>query len=180
MRFLSFSLIGGSLFASSGCASATPVQGLAAPPRQCEIKQMAWCIQEGAFEIIDRIAEDGIHDRVWILRDSFRPESKLVVLEPNGCRTGRSDALSLLSYESGVTWEGRTWERVKARLKTDGTCDLEVLMPPFDGDPMEWAFSSGLILVGSCPDEACRGPNLAQLKPKFEAQFRKGHLPRAP
>lgn len=173
MRLLSFLLISGSLLSLSGCTSAAPAQVPAAPPRQCEVKLAAWCIDQEAYEIIGRMAEDGVHDRAWILRGSFRPESKLVVLEPNGCRTGHSDTLSLLSYESGITWEGRSWERVKARLKQDGTCDLEVLMPPFDGDPMEWAFSTGLILVRSCPDEACMGPNLAELKPKFQAQFRK-------
>jgi hypothetical protein len=173
MRLLSFLLVGASLLASSGCASAAPTQGPAAPPRHCEIKQAVWCIGQEASEIIDRLVEDGIHDRVWILRGSFRPESKLVVLEPNGCRAGHSDTLSLLSYESGVNWEGRSWDRIKARLKKDGSCDLTVLMPPFDGDQMEWAFSTGLVLVKSCPDESCRGPSLSELKPKFEARFKK-------
>ncbi len=147
----------------------------AAPPRQCEIKQAVWCIQQGATEIVDRLAEDSVHDRVWTLSDSLRPESKLVVLEPNGCRAGHSDTLDLVSYESDFTWGGRSWNRLRARLKKDGTCDLEVLIPPspYDGDPMEWAFSTGLILVRSCLDDACTGPNLAELKPKFEAQFRK-------
>lgn len=144
-----------------------------APPRKCEIRQSVWCIDREVDEITNRIAERSIYDRIWVLQDDLRPESQLVVLEPNGCRAGRSDMLDLLSYENGFTWEGRSWGRMRARLKKDGTCDLEVLMPPYDGDPMEWAFSTGLILVRSCPDDACTGPNLAELKPKFEAEFRK-------
>lgn len=173
MRLLFLLFVGIGLLSLSGCTSAASVQAPAAPPRKCEIKQAAWCIQEGATEIVDRLAEDSVHDRVWTLSDSSSPESKLMVLESNGCRAGRSDTLDLLSYESGFTWEGRSWGRMRARLKKDGTCDLDVLMPAYDGDPMEWAFSTGLILVRSCPDEACTGPNLAELKPKFEAQFRK-------
>lgn len=172
MRLLSFLLIGGMFYLSS-CTLVASAQAPAAPARRCEIKQAVWCIQEGATEIVDRLAEDSVHDRVWTLSDSFRPESKLVVLESNGCRVGHSDTLDLLSYESGFIWEGRSWDRIRARLKKDGTCDLEVLMPPYDGDPMEWAFSTGLILVKPCSDEACKGPNLGGLKPKFEAQFRR-------
>lgn len=172
MRFLSFFFLG-YLFLLSGCASAAPTKAPAAPPQKCEIKQAVWCIEQGAFEIIDRLAQDAVHDRIWMLRGSFRPESKLVVLEPNGCRSGVSDTLVLTSYEQGIEWNGRSWDRIRTRLKSDGSCDLEVLMPAFDGDPMEWAFSTGLMLVKACADEKCTGPSLAELKPRFDKQFRK-------
>jgi hypothetical protein len=126
------------------------------------------------FEITDRRAEDGVHDRIWTLRDSFRPESKLVILEPNGCRTGFSDALAFSGFEQGVKWQDDSWDRMRVRLKMDGSCDLEVLMPPFTGDPMEWAFSTGLMLVKACKDERCEGQSLSELKPQFEQQFREG------
>ncbi len=173
MRFLSFLLIGVCLLFLSGCRLVDFSQAPASPPRRCEIKQAVWCIQEGSTEIVDRIAEDSVHDRVWTLSDWSNPESKLVVLESNGCRVGYSDAFDFLSYENGFTWKGRSWGRMRVRLKKNGTCDLEVLMPPYDGDPMEWAFSTGLILLKSCPNKNCIGQNLAEFKPKFEAQFHK-------
>jgi hypothetical protein len=169
-------LILSSLLLLSGCVSAAPpAQAPAAPPRKCEIRQSAWCIDQGAFEITDRLAQDSVHDRVWTLRGPFRPESKLVILEPNGCRSGFAETPVLSSYEQKVVWEGRSWDRIRARLKSDGSCDLEVLIPPFDGDPMEWAFSTGLMLVKACKDEACSGESLAELKPRFEKRFREGH-----
>lgn len=168
------SLLFSYFFLTSGCVSAAPGANPAAPPRRCEIRQAAWCIEQGAFEIVDRLAQDAAHDRVWTIRGQFRPKSGLVILEPNGCRNGVSDTLALSSYEQGINWEGRSWDRIRARLKTDGSCDLDVLMPAFDGDQMEWAFSTGLMLVKTCTDESCAGPSLAELKPQFEAQFRRG------
>lgn len=171
---LVYSFLIGCLLCLSGCASAASTITPAAPPRKCEIKQAVWCIEQGAFEIIDRLAQDSLHDRIWIVRGSFRPESKLVVLEPNGCRVGVSDMLSLSHYERDIKWEGRSWDRIRARLKSDGSCDLEVLMPAFDGDPMEWAFSTGLVLLKACADVECAGQSLAELKSQFEKQFRQG------
>ncbi len=153
------------------CAShAQSAVAPASPPRHCEIQYSAWCVDQGVFEITSRLAEDSVHDRIWILRGEFVPKSRLIVLEPNGCRSGHSDKLSLVNYESEVQWEGEKWERMRARLKSDGSCDLDVLIPASDGDPMEWAFSTGLMLVKSCVDEKCSGPSLADLKPQVEGR----------
>ncbi|WP_211288334.1 hypothetical protein, partial [Xanthomonas theicola] len=88
-------------------------------------------------------------------------------------QTGTSDTLVLSSYKRGIQWEGRSWDRIRARLKSDGSCDLEVLVPVFDGDQMEWAFATGLMLIRACTDEKCTGPSLSEFKPTFEEQFRK-------
>lgn len=153
----------------NGCAAiARPSGAASAPPRKCEIRLSAWCIAEGAYEINRRLANDSVHDRIWSLRGRFRPASKLVIFEPNGCKNGFSDALELLSFESGISWQDRSWDRLKVRLKSDGSCDLTILLPPDSSDPMEWAFSNGLLLVRPCNDEACKSAGLAQLRPQFE------------
>lgn len=162
-------------FLGNGCAAASPPSlSPSAPPWRCEIRLSTWCIAEGAYEITRQLASDSVHARVWSMRGRFRPESKLIVLEPNGCRSGFSDALELLKFERGVRWENRSWDRLQARIKSDGSCDLTVLLPPYDGDPMEWAFTSGLPQVRPCKDEACESTGLAELRPQFEKQFREG------
>lgn len=158
---------------ANGCAAASPPTGRsAAPSVRCELRLSAWCIEEGAYEITRQLADDSIHDRFWLLRGRFRPESKLVILEPNGCRTGFSDALKLLKFEHGVHWKSRSWDRLQARLKSDGTCDLTILLSPYDGDQMEWAFTEGVSLVRPCKDDVCAGAGLVQLKAQFEQKFR--------
>ena len=138
-------------FLGNGCAAASPPGGVApAPARRCEIRLSAWCIAEGAYEISRQLANDSIHDRVWSMRGRFRSESKLVIFEPNGCRSGFSNALELTRFERDIEWQDRSWNRMLVRLKSDGSCDLTVLLPPYDSDPMEWAFSDGLLLVRPC------------------------------
>ncbi len=159
----------------NGCAVASPPSGSAsAPPLRCEIRLSAWCIEEGAYEITRQLANDSVHDRVWSMRGRFRPASKLVILEPNGCKSGFSNALELLKFERGVQWENGSWDRMQVRLKSDGTCDLAIMLSPYDGDPMEWAFSSGLPLIRPCKDAACESAGLGQLRPQFEQRYRKG------
>lgn len=135
----------------------------AAPSIECELRLGAWCITDGAYETDRQLAQDSIHDRVWTLRGQFRPESKLVVLEPNGCGGGHSDIRSLLGFQQGYQWGGRIWDRAQVRLKSDGTCDLTLLFPAYSGDPMEWAMPQGFRLIRSCSDDACAGGALTAI-----------------
>lgn len=154
-------------------ASATPPAGTnAAPPARCEIRLSAWCIAEGAHEVTRQLADDRIHDRVWTLRGRFRPESTVVIFEPNGCKAGYSDVTELKAVDPGVEWRGRAWHRLHVALKSDGTCTLSILLPPDEGDSMEWAFTSGLPLVRACKDDACEGEGLGQLKSRLAVHFR--------
>lgn len=156
-----------------GCASAAAAPSSPhAPAQKCEIRESAWCIDQGAFEIIDQRADDSVHDRVWIIRGYFKPESKLILLEPTGCRTGFSDTLVALGFDKNIKWRGKVWDRIRTRLKTDETCDMDVLIPPFQNDPMEWAFSVGLVLIRACPGESCTGRNMSIFRDQFERQFK--------
>lgn len=168
-------------FIGNGYVAASPPGGVApAPARRCEIRSSAWCIAEGAYEISRQLASDSIHDRVWSMRGRFRPESKLVILEPNGCRSGFSNVLELSRFERDIEWQDRSWDRMLVRLKSDGSCDLTVLLPPYDGDPMEWAFADGLLLVRPCKDEVCESAGLAQLRSQFEQRYREGANAKTP
>ncbi len=150
----------------SGAASASPpTQGTAAPTRKCELRLSSWCIADGASIITRRLADDGVHDRTWSLEGRFRPESKLFVLEPNGCKTGYADELKLLHLEGGVAWNGRTMNKATVRIKSDGSCDLQILFAPSSGDPMEWALSSGLALIWGCRDQACTPFPMSDIRP---------------
>lgn len=137
------------------------------PPNKCEIKQAAWCIQQGAFEITERMVNDGVNDHAWILSGQFRPDSKLVFLEPNGCRNGVSNTLELIDYEHNAKWDEQLWEKLKIRLNSDGMCDIVVLFPALNNDPLEWAYSTGLMLVKTCYDDLCKGNSLSDIKPSI-------------
>lgn len=157
----------------SGFATASPTTlAPAAPPSRCEIRLSAWCIAEGAYEINRQLANDSVHDRVWSMRGRSKPASKVIVLEPNGCKSGPSDALELLEFEQGVAWQNDSWDRIQVKLKSDGSCDLTILLPPYDGDPLEWAFSSGLPLIRPCNDEKCIGAGIGELRSQFEKRYR--------
>lgn len=135
----------------------------AAPSIECELRLGAWCITDGAYEINRRLARDSVHDRVWVLRGQFRPESKLVILEPNGCGGGESDSQSLVGFQHGYEWGGRNWDRTQLRLKSNGTCDLTVLFPAYSADPMEWAMPQGFRLIRPCSDAACSHGDLTAI-----------------
>lgn len=168
-------ITGAALAFAAITASATPPAGTsAAPPARCEIRLSTWCIAEGAHEVTRQLADDGIHDRVWTLRGRFRPASTVVIFEPNGCKAGDSDVTELKAVDRGVAWQGRAWHRLHVALKSDGSCTLSILLPPDEGDPMEWAFTSGLPLVRACKDDACEGEGLGQLKPQLVAHLRAG------
>lgn len=135
-----------------------------APPSKCEIKFAAWCIAEGAYKISRVLASDGVHDRIWTLSGRFRPDSKLVIFEPNGCNAGHADKAVLLGVEKAFPWQGGQWNRISVRLKRDTTCDLRILVPVAANDPMEWGYSSGLPLIRTCTKEECPAQNLGDLK----------------
>ena len=162
----------------SGCAVASPKSNVpSAPSLRCEIRFSAWCIVEGAYEINRQLAGDSIHDRVWSVRGRFKPASKVIILEPNGCKSGSSDALELLKFEQGVRWENGSWDRIQVKLKSDGSCNLEILLPPYDGDPLEWAFASGLPLIRACENDVCDSASIGELRSQFEQRYRKRSRP---
>lgn len=135
--------------------SASPPAGGSAPPRRCDIRLESWCIVDGTHVITKHWADDGIHERIWSLQGYFKPESKLFILEPNGCRQGYADTVELLSYEKDIRLDDRQMNKAVVRIKSDHSCDLVFLFPPLDGDPMEWAFSIGTRLIWGCKDQDC-------------------------
>lgn len=149
-----------------GCSKAQEPQQMvaSAPISKCELRFSAWCITEGAYEISRVLASDGVHDRIWVLRGRFRPDSKLVIFEPNGCNTGYSDQVALLGVDKSLRWQDHEWDRINVRLKHDATCDLQILVPIATNDQMEWGYSEGLPLVRACTKQECPAQSLGDLK----------------
>jgi hypothetical protein len=80
-----------------------------------------------------------------------------------------------MKFDKAIEWNGRSWDRLLVRLKSDTSCDLTILLPPEDGDSMEWAFTSGLPLVRPCKDDACNSEGLSQIKPELLAMRHKSN-----
>ncbi len=149
----------------------------AAPPRICEIRQKAWCIYQNGSEITDhqKTTTDYPDDHIWSMRDVHQPRSVLVIFEPNGCREGFSDKVSALGFNENVQWQGKTWDQMRIRLRSDGSCDLRLLVPVYDADPLEWAFSVGRGLIAACRDEKCTNitPTPADVTDAYREKFRR-------
>lgn len=131
-----------------------------APPRFCEVKHSAWCLLTGADNYTDVPSLKAEYVSQWIVRGDLWRDHPLIINEPRGCRSGRSDTVALVSYERGVRWQGRNWNKLIVKLKKDGSCDLELWSAPVAVDPQAGAFFAGLSLVRPCKDAACEGDSI--------------------
>lgn len=138
---------------------------------------MAWCIYQEGAEITNaqRIDHEDFNDHTWILRNAFRPYSQLVIFEPDGCRKGTANSVTALGFDQSVRWRGRLWDQVRVRLRSDGSCDLKLLVPLYDGDPLEWAFGTGRALLAACGDDRCTPivPTIADVTSQYRSLFRR-------
>lgn len=138
-------------------------KALPSPSNICEIRQSVWCIYNGARKIVDQKPEvDSMDASIWFIHGAVNPEKPLVILEPIGCRIGLSDDLELISYDQGIEWSTKKWVKMVFRLKKDKSCDLSLLSPSKEDDPIGEAFSNGLTLVQACSTLDCKGDVLGQ------------------
>lgn len=144
------------------------------PPLHCVNKHGAWCVLDGAREQ-PLASVSGM--AAFKLSDPSQSDASLIVISPVGCDRVRADQLAFLSFEHGLKQYGQEWERVGVRLRNDGTCDLQILLPQFSSNPFEWAFSSGLQLIRACKSDTCEGAPVGLLKPAFELRYRSAALP---
>ena len=163
-----------SALVSERARTAESMPSPAAPPAKCEIAMATWCIREGAYELVSRFSKLKTYRRVWIVRGFSKPAAPLIVLEPYGCREGLSDVSEALDLDQHFSWDRRTWNRIRVKLKRDDSCNLDVLVPKFADDPAGEAFFGGLALVQGCTTTApCDGPGLGYLRGKFEKEWRR-------
>lgn len=144
------------------------------PPLHCVAEHGTWCVLDGALE---RKLAGTSEMSVFRLSNPSHSDAALIVVAPLSCDRARADQLTFLSFEHGVKQYGQEWERIGVRLRSDGTCDLQILLPPFSSNPFEWAFGSGLQLIRACKSETCEGPPVGLLKPVFELRYRAAALP---
>jgi hypothetical protein len=153
------------------------LQPVASIPRTCEIRQEAWCIYQDGSEITDlqKIDNKNSNEHIWSMRDINHPYSVIIIFEPDGCRNGFSDKISALGFDENVKWRGRIWDQMRVRLRADGSCDLRLLVPLYNKDPLEWAFSVGRTLIAACADKMCKSivPTLADVTDKYQKQFKR-------
>ena len=135
----------------------------AAPVRKCEIYLSTWCILDGAFEINRRLSDVAGYDRVWRLRGWESEASRIVILEPNGCRAGASDTVSLLALDKNILFENENWNRLEIQTKKDGSCNLAIYALPAGEITKDWAYSMGMGLIRNCRDYECREPSFRDL-----------------
>lgn len=80
---------------------------------------------------------------------------------------GLSDTVSVLGFDEGVEWGQEYWNRIRVRLKHDGSCDLDLLVPYLSDDESGEAFFGGLALIQLMPTvgQACRLQSAAYNEP---------------
>ena len=139
-----------------------------APPTFCEIRQSAWCILYSDVSYKDAPSKKEGYASHWIVKGGTWKDNPLVINEPKGCRNGKSDTVDLIGSEEEVKSEGRTWTKIRVRIKKDKSCDLEFLYPPAGSDPQEGAFLAAMTIVKACGDQNCSSPPLGLfIRPKL-------------
>lgn len=134
---------------------------LEAPPRVCEIRQPAWCIYRSNITI-QHAPSFNSSQSIWTIWGSYWREDPVIILEPRGCRVGVSDVVELVDADDGYEWDGRIWNSIKVRLRSDGACDLNLLSPSVPEDKSRTAFSAKLTLIQACQTDGCDGPTVGQ------------------
>ena len=147
----------------------------AAPIRVCEIRQKAWCMYQEDSEITDQPVTErrDAGNHIWSMRSMYHPDDVIMIIEPDGCRNNFANEVRSLGFDENVKWHGRTWDGMRIRLRTDGSCDLQLLVSPYDGNPLEWAFSVGRLLIAACPDDKCTSivPTPGDVTDKYRGRF---------
>jgi hypothetical protein len=135
----------------------------AAPPKVCEIRQETWCIYRDFNRIEDQFSSSETVHSIWTLSSAYWERDRpLVIMEPHGCRHGLSDTVQLLGQDARYDWNGRSWNRLRVRLKSDGQCDLQLLSPTLADDQQGSAFFAGLDSIRACTTQSCEGPPLGE------------------
>ena len=135
----------------------------AAPVRKCEVYLTTWCILDGAFEINRRLSDIAGYDRIWRLRGWESEASRIVILEPNACRAGVSDTVSLLTLSKNVLFENEKWNRLEIQIKKDGSCNMAIYALPSGEITKDWAYTMGMRLIQNCRDYECGEPSFRDL-----------------
>lgn len=126
-----------------------------APPVLCEFKQSSWCILYSVATYEDAPSQEEGYASRWTVRGGTWKDHPLIINEPIGCRSGISDTVELLGSEETVEWHGQPLTKVAIKLKSDGSCNLELLYPRADADPQEGAFFAAMTLIKACQNTAC-------------------------
>lgn len=159
---------------SATASSAVQGQNASSPPIACEIRQRAWCIHNGSVEItVLQPAQGDPPGQAWILRDVNFPDSPLAIIEPRGCRKALSDTVTAVDFVRGVPWHDKTWDQMTIRLRSDGSCDLKLLLSPFESPEREWAFTGGRALLLACSDDQCtpKSPTPADVTAQYKSRY---------
>jgi len=173
VRLIAFCIV---LYAApSGRILASPP---ASPPLKCVVRQTAWCVQdngEAEITLTQSVGRDEPGNRVWKLLNVHHPEFVLMVISPQGCEKNYADRVEALAFEPNVAWRGSRWDEIRVSLRSDATCTLRLLVTPFNGSDLEWAYSSGIALLGACKDESCTvlTPTIADVTSVYRDEFRR-------
>lgn len=146
-------------------------KNVTAPSVNCEIRNSVWCIADGAYSIKRELATDSVNDRIWTIGDYFKPEYKLIVLEPNGCKSGYANQTKLLSIEPNYVWNNTKWNRAFFKLKSGNDCNLTLLFSLPTYDTSKWTYPLNLELIRPCTNVECHDESLARFMPQLKSAF---------
>lgn len=135
---------------------------ISSPARTCEMRQSTWCIYLGPSEIINHPSQSVAYRSTWIVKGVIHPDKPFIVLEPRGCREGFSDVVNLVGFDARFKWDEKNWNRIVVRLKSDKSCDLELLSPIREDEPSGEAFFGSIALIQSCTTTNCEGSVLGE------------------
>ena len=165
-----------SISASVGLTGATRALATSAePPRECSVRQGAWCIQTAGEADVSKIRSSGSSgdDDAWSIAEPKSSKSMLVVLAPASCGRVFSDQAVAVSFTPDIEWGGKLWDEMKVSLRHDGGCTLRLLVTPFRSGS-DWGFSVGRAYLAACESTVCEGvvPTIVDATNVFRERFR--------
>jgi hypothetical protein len=145
---------------SASCASnIAEVDLVSGVPSVCVFQQRAWCIQNSNVSI-EPGETDFENKGTWIVSGSYWRDLPAVIASPPMCRELPADTVELLEAGQSINWSGRNWQITRVRLRRDGQCDIDLLVPTLADDPRGTAFSRSLGDLRPCRDHTCSGATL--------------------
>jgi hypothetical protein len=150
---------------SAGAAEPTDQNTPSLFSPKCEIRQSTWCVMSEFQTITDQPANSKHFRNNWYVHGALDPRHPLVIREPKGCREGTSDVVELVRFDSTYRWRRKTWSRMVIRLKSNDSCNLELLFANYSAGGLREDFYSGLNLR-ACTDALCSGPSILEKLPE--------------
>lgn len=136
--------------------------GSSAPQQECQIKTKSWCILASSLSVDLKTGPNS--KRVWTLYGSYLKDKKISIFENTACHQLSDNNQSRSEALASSIINGDGIYSIRWSLNKSSTCDVIIEIPALRGRKDEVAYEAITLLLKSCLDDICSGPNLLSAK----------------